>query len=107
MISFNRREQQSVDRTKQSGPQSQRKTEMKLTAKFQTVAIVGYAGSVSSKNENRSAHGAVCLLQARKGANGIVGRKVNSNGRHSETGDSFALDTDTLAHWERIAKASR
>lgn len=80
---------------------------VKITAKYTTVATVVYTGSVNSKNENRAAHGAVCHLQARKGANGIVGRKVNSNGRHQEIGDSFPLDADTLAHWERIAKSAR
>jgi hypothetical protein len=78
-----------------------------LTSRYTTVATVGYQGSVSSKNENRSAHGAVCHLQARKGANGIVGRKVNSNGRHQEVGEAFALDADTLHHWECLAKSAR
>ena len=75
----------------------------KITTKYQTIAIVGYRCGVSRLNENRAAHGAVCLLQARKGANGLLlGRKVNSNGRHTETGDSFPLDADTLAHWQRL-----
>ena len=82
-------------------------TMVKLTTKYTTIATVGYAGSVSSKNENRDAHGAVCHLQARKGARGIIGRKVNSNGRHQEVGESFPLDADTLAHWERIAKSAK
>lgn len=79
---------------------------MKLTSKFQTVATVGFSGSVS-RNENRAAHGAVCHLQARKTADGIVGRKVNSNGRHVETGKAFNLDDETLATWIRIEKSSR
>lgn len=80
---------------------------MKLTTKYTTIATVGYSGSVNSRNENRAAHGAVCHLQARKGAHGVIGRRVNSNGRHQETGEAFALDADTLAHWERIAKSAR
>jgi hypothetical protein len=44
-------------------------------------------------------------LQARKGTNGLLGRKVNSNGRHQEKGESFDIDADTLAHWESNAKA--
>jgi hypothetical protein len=36
-----------------------------------------------------------------------LGRKVNSNGRHAEVGQSFTLDAETLASWERIAKQSR
>ena len=77
-----------------------------LTSNYKTIATVGYTGSVS-RNENRAAHGAVCHLQARKGASGIVGRKVNINGRHQEVGEAFELDADTLANWERIAKSSR
>ena len=73
-----------------------------ITTKWTTIATVGYSGSVS-RDENRAAHGGVCLLQARKGKNGIIlGRKVNSNGRAVETGESFTLDAGTLAHWERI-----
>jgi hypothetical protein len=79
---------------------------MKITSKFQTVAIVGYSGSVS-RDQNRAAHGAVCLLQARISKTGFLGRKVNSNGRHAEVGQSFTLDAETLASWERIAKQSR
>jgi hypothetical protein len=80
---------------------------MKLTSKFTTVATVGFSGSVSS-NQNRAAHGAVTFLQARRTADGrIVGRKVNSNGRHSETGKAFPLDADRLANWQRIARCSR
>lgn len=78
----------------------------KITTKWATVATVGYSGSVS-RNENPAAHGGVCHLQARKGANGLLGRKVNSNGRHEEKGETFDLDADTLAHWETLAKSSR
>lgn len=77
-----------------------------ITSKYETIATVGYSGSVS-KNENRAAHGGVCHLQARKGANGLIGRRVNTNGRHREVGEAFELDSDTLHHWECIAKASR
>ena len=80
---------------------------MKLTSKYKTIATVGYNGSVS-RNENRAAHGAVCHLQARRNAAGqIVGRKMNSNGRHQETGEAFLLDEDTLAHWASIERSSR
>ncbi len=74
-----------------------------ITTKWATIATVGFTGSVS-RDENRAAHGGVCHLQARKGANGILGRKVNSNGRHDETGKAFDLDSETLAHWESIAR---
>lgn len=77
-----------------------------LTNKFTTIATIAYSGSVST-NQNRAAHGAVCHLQARKKADGqIVGRKVNSNGRHTETGEAFSLDVTTLARWQRIDRCS-
>lgn len=79
----------------------------KITSKYTTIATVGYTGSVNSKRENRAAHGAVCHLQARKGVNGLIGRRVNTNGRHQEVSEAFELDSDTLHHWECIAKASR
>ena len=79
----------------------------KVTNRFSTIATVGFVGSVSRKNENRAAHGAVCHLQARRTAGGLRGRKINSNGRHSEVGESFALDADTLAQWQRIARSAR
>lgn len=82
-------------------------TTTKITSKWTTVATVGYSGSVSSRNENRSAHGGVCHLEARKGKSGLLGRKTNSNGRHIEVGDSFPLDAETLARWESIAASSR
>ena len=72
-----------------------------ITTKWTTIATVGYNGSVS-RDENRAAHGGVCHLQARKGKSGILGRKVNTNGRAVETGESFDLDAETLAHWEKI-----
>ena len=78
-----------------------------LTNKYKTIATVGYTGSVSSKNENRAAHGAVCHLQARKTTDGLKGRKVNSNGRYQEIGQAFDLDAETLSHWERIDRSAR
>ena len=78
-------------------------TTTKLTSRFQTIATVGYTCSVS-RDENRSAHGGVCLLQARRNAKGeILGRRVNSNGRHQEIGAAFLLDSDMLAHWESMS----
>ena len=79
----------------------------KITGKYTTIATIGFSGSVNSSNENRAAHGAVCHMQARKGANGIIGRKVNSNGRHQEVGEAFELDADTLAQWTSIEQSSR
>jgi hypothetical protein len=78
---------------------------MRITTKWKTIATVGYRHSVSN-DENRAAHGGVCHLQARVSAKGRLGRKVNSNGRHRETGESFDLDDQTLEQWRSVA-ASR
>ena len=81
-------------------------TVTKITTRWTTIATVGYLPGIA-KNENRAAHGAVCHLQARKGESGIIGRKVNTNGRHQEISEAFPLDAETLAHWERIEASSR
>ena len=77
-----------------------------------TLAIVGYTCSVAESygKENKSAHGGVCLLQIRKvknGLDGLMARRVNSNGSHQEVGKAFLIDDVTLAKWHRIAKAAR
>jgi predicted amino acid dehydrogenase len=77
-----------------------------------TLAIVGYTGSVAESygKENKSAHGGVCLLQVRKvknGLDGLMARRVNSNGSHQEVGKAFLIDDVTLARWHKIAKAAR
>ena len=77
---------------------------VRLTNRWKTICILSYQGSVN-RDENRAAHGGVCLYQARiSGKNGRRGRKVNSNGRHEEIGDAFALDDQMLAHWESFDK---
>ena len=77
---------------------------VRLTNRWKTVCIVGYQ-SIAAVDENPSAHGGVCMCQARiSGKNGRRGRKVNSNGRHEEIGHAFALDDQMLAHWEYLAK---
>ena len=77
-----------------------------ITTKYQTICTVGYTGSVS-RDENRAAHGGVCHIQVRRGANGLLARKVNTNGRHEEVGASFVPTAEQVARWEAIAKASR
>ncbi len=73
--------------------------------RWQTVAIVGYSGAVS-RDEDRRAHGGVCLLQLRRQRNGgILARKVNSNGRHAEHGTPWTPDAETVAHWIRLGGA--
>lgn len=77
----------------------------RITSKFKTIATVGFTGSVSSKHENRAAHGGVCHLQARRNAAGeLVGRRVNSNGRHQEVSEAFLVDQDTVDAWGSIGK---
>lgn len=77
-------------------------TTTKLTNRWKTICIIGYQGGVS-RDENRSAHGGVCLHQARKAKDGrIMGRKVNSNGRHEEVGEPFEIEDDRLAHWTAL-----
>ena len=81
-----------------------------VTSTWTTLAIVGYRGSVaeSARDENRAAHGGVCLLQVRRNKAGLrIGRKVNSNGQNKEVGKAFLIDDVTLAQWHRIAKAAR
>lgn len=76
----------------------------RLTNRWRTVCVVGYH-NIMTPCENRSAHGGVCLCQARiSGKNGRRGRKVNTNGRHEEIGYSFALDDETLSHWEYLSR---
>lgn len=80
----------------------------RVTSKFKTVATVGFTGSVSTKYENRAAHGGVCHLQARRNADGeLVGRRVNSNGRHQEVSEAFLIDVRMLDEWERIEKGAK
>jgi len=77
-------------------------TTIKLTNRWQTICTVGYTGGVS-RDENRSAHGGVCHCQARRAKDGtIMGRKVNSNGRHEEVGEPFAIDEERVRHWAAI-----
>ena len=72
-----------------------------LTKAWQTILIDGYTGSVS-RDENRRAHGGVCLYQARRTRDGIEARRVNANGRAEEVGEPFAVDAETVARWASI-----
>lgn len=82
-------------------------TTVKTTCRWATVCTVGYTGSVS-RNENRAAHGGVCHVLLRRNAGGkVVARKVNSNGRHQEVGETFAPTAEQIEHWNSIAAASR
>ena len=79
-----------------------------ITTRWKTIATVGYRGCVNSHDSNPCAHGAVCHLEARRNAYGeLLGREVNSNGRHQETGKAFSLTAERLAEWQRINKSSR
>jgi hypothetical protein len=74
-----------------------------INSTWQTIAIVNYTGAVATP-QNYDAHGGVCLLQARQGTKGMLGRKVNSTGRHRETGKAFTLTPDQLAQWQKLAR---
>ena len=74
---------------------------MKLTRTWRTIAVVGYYGAVSRHQEPR-AHGGVCLLQARTGSRGALGRRVNARGCHYEVGEVFGLPTETLTQWRSV-----
>ncbi len=76
---------------------------MKITSKYSTVCHVGYGGSVS-RNEDRRAHGGVCLIQVRRGKTGIIARKINSNGRYQEIGEPFEPTAEQLENWQRIGR---
>ena len=81
-------------------------TKTKITTKYTTLCTVGYTGSVS-RDENRAAHGGVCHIQVRRGANGLLARKVNSNGRHQEISESFIPTAEQMKNWESIAANAR
>jgi hypothetical protein len=74
-----------------------------ITTTWQTIAIVGYSGAVATP-QNHDAHGGVCLLEARQAKTGLLGRKVNSTGRHREVGKPFSLTADQLAQWQRVGQ---
>lgn len=80
---------------------------LKITSKYTTVCTTGFQGSVSTKNYNPAAHGGVRFVELRKGANGILARFVNSNGRHQEVGEAFDPTAEQLKNWESLAKSSR
>jgi hypothetical protein len=43
----------------------------------------------------------------KNGLDGLMARRVNSNGSHQEVGKAFLIDDVTLAKWHQIAKAAR
>ena len=74
-----------------------------ITSTWQTIATVGFSGCVNAHDSNPCAHGAVCHLEARRNARGeLLGREVNSNGRHQETGKAFPLTAARLQQWQSI-----
>jgi hypothetical protein len=74
-----------------------------INSTWQTIAIVNYTGAVATP-QNYDAHGGVCLLEARQGTRELLGRKVNSTGRHREVSKAFALSADQLAQWQKLAR---
>lgn len=81
---------------------------VKLTTKWKTIATVGYRPiKTTIANQNRAAHGAVCHCQAMRSHGVMMGRYVNSNGRHRETGIAFPLDAEMLENWLKIEKSEK
>jgi len=78
-----------------------------INRRWSTICTVGYTGSVS-RNENRSAHGGVCLVQVRLDSRGkTIARKVNSNGRHHEIGEPFEPTNEQIEYWLKIEASAR
>ncbi len=77
---------------------------MRLTRTWRTIAVVRHYGAVS-RYEDPRAHAGVCLLQARTGKHGALGRRVNSAGRHYEVSEVFGLTAETLAQWRSVQAA--
>jgi hypothetical protein len=75
-----------------------------ITSTWKTIATVGFAGCVNAHDSNPAAHGAVCHLEARQGTRGLLGRRVNSNGKHEEVSQAFSLTADQLAQWQKLAR---
>lgn len=79
-----------------------------MPTKFTTLCTLGFQACVSARNENRAAHGGVCHIQTRRDKSGrIVARRVNTNGRHVETSETFEPTAEQLARWNTIAKSER
>lgn len=75
-----------------------------ITEKWETIAVVGYQGSVA-RWAVPLAHGGVCLLQAKRNRKGeLLGRKVNTNGRYREEGEPFPLFDELLANWRQLGE---
>lgn len=78
-----------------------------LTTKWKTIRIVGYSHSVS-RDENRAAHGGVCLIQGRKSTAGKIQRRlINSNGNHQEVGEPHEWDAEEFAACVEAAKRDK
>lgn len=83
-----------------------------ITSKWKTICTVGYDPTLPVERTDGSAiraRGGVCLCQARMSArSGLRGRKVNTTGwPNREIGHTFALERETLAHWEAIASGQK
>jgi hypothetical protein len=76
---------------------------MQITAKFTTVVTIGFQFAVG-RNQNPAAHGGVCHIQLRRGAKGVVARRVNTNGRHREVGETFTPSEQQLSQWGSMVR---
>jgi hypothetical protein len=70
-----------------------------ITSKWATIAEVCYSHCVNTRNPNPSAAGGVCLIQVRANGTQLLARRVNSNCRHTETGDAFEITPAELDYW--------
>jgi hypothetical protein len=78
-----------------------------ITTRWQTLATTRYVAPLAIPS-NPAAHGGACLLQIRRDRLGgdLIGRRVNTNGRHQEISEPFAMDSETLERWQAIAAAA-
>jgi len=75
---------------------------MAITAKFQTILTNGF--TTQNGTDNRAC-GAVTHVEIRKGKNGYLMRKTDSNGRYESSGKSCAVSDVKVA--ELLAIAAR
>jgi hypothetical protein len=73
---------------------------MQLTTRWKTSRETCFDGAVSIDDQNRAAHGGVCLWQVRRTRFGRVqGRRVNVNGMHTEESPVYDLSESDFGHW--------
>ena len=74
---------------------------MKITAKFQTILTNGF--TIQNGTDNRAC-GAATHVEIRKGKNGYLLRKTDSNGRYQSSGRACAASGIKIAELLAIAE---